>query len=207
MEKYNNENNIEQTLETKMLLNMLGTIKENYKESITLKERDIKSNDKKNILITICCITLGLLVMIIDLFLNPFATLKIWLGIFSTLSSLGLLSPILVDNINKNKDLMKEINGINLANKKLYEKELEMKTLLGKLENKTVINEDITQISRNNYLYKLNELKKLLGLYCSIGANEEEFRKYYNCNVLDSKLSSEFTESDINEIKRYFKTK
>lgn len=204
------QDNIEEILRTENIIEALENENKNYKESIKLKENSIKNRVKKNISIVIASVIIGLFISLISFFVNPFSITNILLGILSTIGSFSLLSHTFINNLKRIKTIKKEIDGLNLATTVLEVKEEEAKNLLAKLEknntqNKT--NYESNKIKKINYLDKLIEIKNLLGLYCSIGANEEEFKKYYKDGSLDFKLADDFSEQDRIEIKTYLKEK
>ena len=208
IQKREYQDTIEKILETENIIEGIENIKKNYKESIRLKKKEIKHNKKKNISIISISIIIGIILTI----LNPFdITYKTALlsVLISSGSIIWVLSPTILSNLKNNKEISKEIKGLNLATEKANRMLIYNEELLEKLKSdKSKSNEDVAkkmkEYKKINYISKLQELKSLLSLYCTIGVNEKEFREYYEKCWLDSKLEKNFSESDIKTIKSYF---
>ena len=204
-------NNIEEILETENLIEELENSKKNHEESIGLRKRAIKINNTNNILVVISSIIIG---FIISLFIPNFIgnEFRMWITPLLMIETFGLLSPIIFNNMKENKNMKNEICGSNLVLKKIDEQLEKNKELLISLnDNKTKENENkaknMMQFKKINKLTKLKELREYLALYCSIGANQKEFKKYYKEDTIDYKLGEYFKQSEIETIKTYFKSK
>lgn len=54
---------------------------------------------------------------------------------------------------------------------------------------------------------RLRELRNKLSLYKSLGYNMDKYYRYYQVGRLEEKLSGQYDESSISEIRGYFETK
>ena len=63
------------------------------------------------------------------------------------------------------------------------------------------------KVEKVDDLERLKELRNKLSLYNSLGYNMDKYYRYYHAGRLEEKLSRQYDESSISEIREYLETK
>lgn len=208
------QDNIGKILETENIIEELENNKISLNDSIQLKKKDISRNRRNNFICILSSVCAVIITSIIAVCYNPIimATgMHICVGLLSGIAVTSLSFPFVYNNLKLNKQLKKEINGNKLMLSKVIE-QLNIETALLiklKTDKRRQKEDNIKKTDKPikvNYLNSLKQLKKYLALYLEIGSKKNEFKRYYKNDTLEEELSCNFTESEILEIKTYFKT-
>lgn len=107
------------------------------------------------------------------------------------------------------KQMKKEKQGDILEYNYLSKKLEQEKSKLEELKKEQVIISDPQEfkVEKVDDLERLKELRNKLSLYNRLGYNMNKYYRYYQAGKLEKKLSRQYDESSISEIKEYFETK
>ncbi len=107
------------------------------------------------------------------------------------------------------KQMKKEKQGDILEYNYLSKKLEQEKSKLEELKKEQVIISDSQEfkVEKVDDLERLRELRNKLSIYNSLGYNMNKYYRYYQEGELEKKLSRQYDESSISEIKEYFETK
>ena len=194
--------------------NVVEAIEEKIEE---LKEKLIKNKVSKhfvpeNFLTTICGLIISDLLfkyvfkvnILTDLIIGPFNPIFLMGGIIIPAFSL-----FDVFKYFDYKQMKKEKQGDILEYKYLSKKLEQEKSKLEELKKEQVIISDPQEfkVEKVDDLERLKELRNKLSLYNRLGYNMNKYYRYYQAGRLEEKLSRQYDESSISEIREYFETK
>lgn len=194
--------------------NVVEVIKDKIEE---LKEKLIQNKVSKhfipeNLVTTICGLIISDLLfkyvfkvnILTDLIIGPFNAIFLMGGILIPAFSLfDVLNYFVYKQMKKEKQ--GDILEYNYLSKKLEQE----KSKLEELKKEQVIISDPQEfkVEKVDDLERLKELRNKLSLYNSLGYNMNKYYRYYQAGKLEKKLSRQYDESSISEIKEYFETK
>lgn len=139
-----------------------------------------------------------------DLIIGPFNPIFLMGGIIiPTFSLFDVFRYFDYKQIKKEKQC--DILEYNYLSKKLEQE----KSKLEELKKEQVIISDSQEfkVEKVDDLERLRELRNKLSIYNSLGYNMNKYYRYYQEGELEKKLSRQYDESSISEIKEYFETK
>lgn len=186
-------------------------------KTLELKEKLIKNKVSKHFipdyfLTTICGLIISVLVfkyvyklnILTDPMIGPFNAIFLMGGIiipaFSLFDIFGY-----VDYKQKKKENHGDILEYNYLSKKLEQEKSKLEEL--KKEQVIISEPQEFKVEKVDDLERLKELRNKLSLYNSLGYNMDKYYRYYQSGRLEEKLSGQYDESSISEIREYFETK
>lgn len=187
------------------------------KKTLELKEKLIKNKVSKHFipeyfLATICGLIISDLLfkyvfkvnILTDLIIGPFNPIFLMGGIIIPAFSLFDVFKYF-DYKQMKKEKQGDILEYNYLSKKLEQE----KSKLEELKKEQVIISDPQEfkVEKVDDLERLKELRNKLSLYNRLGYNMNKYYRYYQAGKLEKKLSRQYDESSISEIKEYFETK
>ena len=187
------------------------------KKTLELKEKLIKNKVSKHFipeyfLATICGLIISYLSfkyvfkvnILTDLIIGPFNPIFLMGGIIIPAFSLFDVFRYF-DYKQMKKEKQGDILEYNYLSKKLEQE----KSKLEELKKEQVIISDPQEfkVEKIDDLERLKELRNKLSLYNRLGYNMNKYYRYYQAGKLEKKLSRQYDESSISEIKEYFETK
>ena len=186
-------------------------------KTLELKEKLIKNKVSKHFipeyfLATICGLIISDLLfkyvfkvnILTDLIIGPFNPIFLMGGIIIPTFSLFDVFRYF-DYKQMKKEKQGDILEYNYLSKKLEQE----KSKLEELKKEQVIISDPQEfkVEKVDDLERLKELRNKLSLYNRLGYNMNKYYRYYQAGKLEKKLSRQYDESSISEIKEYFETK
>lgn len=186
-------------------------------KTLELKEKLIKNKVSKHFipeyfLATICGLIISDLLfkyvfkvnILTDLIIGPFNPIFLIGGIIIPTFSLFDVFRYF-DYKQMKKEKQGDILEYNYLSKKLEQE----KSKLEELKKEQVIISDPQEfkVEKVDDLERLKELRNKLSIYNSLGYNMNKYYRYYQAGKLEEKLSGQYDESSISEIKEYFETK
>lgn len=187
------------------------------KKTLELKEKLIKNKVSKHFipecfLATICGLIISYLSfkyvfkvnILTDLIIGSFNPIFLMGGI--TIPAFSLFD---VFKYFDYKQMKKEKQGDILEYNYLSKKLEQEKSKLEELKKEQVIISDSQEfkVEKVDDLERLKELRNKLSLYNRLGYNMNKYYRYYQAGKLEKKLSRQYDESSISEIREYFETK
>lgn len=194
--------------------NVVEAIEEKIEE---LKEKLIQNKVSKhfipeNFLTAICGLIISYLLfkyvfkvnILTDLIIGPFNPIFLMGGIIIPAFSLFDVFRYF-DYKQMKKEKQGDILEYNYLSKKLEQE----KSKLEELKKEQVIISDPQEfkVEKVDDFERLKELRNKLCLYNRLGYNMNKYYRYYQAGKLEKKLSRQYDESSICEIKEYFETK
>lgn len=186
-------------------------------KTLELKEKLIQNKVSKhfipeNFLTAICGLIISDLLfkyvfkvnILTDLIIGPFNAIFLMGGII--IPAFSLLD---VFKYFDYKQMKKEKQGDILEYNYLSKKLEQEKSKLEELKKEQVIIGDPQEfkVEKVDDFERLKELRNKLSLYNRLGYNMNKYYRYYQAGKLEKKLSRQYDESSISEIKEYFETK
>ena len=194
--------------------NVVEAIEEKIEE---LKEKLIQNKVSKhfipeNFVTAICGLIISDLLfkyvfkvnILTDLIIGPFNAIFLMGGIFIPAFCLfDVLNYFVYKQMKKEKQ--GDILEYNYLSKKLEQEKSKLEEL--KKEQVMISNPQEFKVEKVDDLERLKELRNKLSLYNRLGYNMNKYYRYYQAGRLEEKLSGQYDESSISEIKEYFETK